>query len=392
MDINGDIHRYKSSQKITYGFAKYIFLKHIQGRLNFIKQVAEANSDETRRIKRLSIHKNIERQYDLLMKLNGIQTAQSIARRQDDEVISRSSTVDEIIHWDKEKLDQFTCEQAKTDVRFFLENFEITDLEKYRKKVANLYRYKPRTLESNYYVLKGIQGSASENILSRVVHDQTIQTKEIMEWLIEFGTYAEELNQNVKRRIKDFTQKGCMSYLITHGLDEANLWQDEDFKNKWIKPFKCKTRYGKQSSISTQLVEQVKKLCNDKNMNYNLDELKNITMYTDVPSVKRALECIMKSMHEHTQSKELTISRVSTNEFWELIINDQNMEIIEIDPNRTIFSGDLRTAVSNLVGLCEYVIRFNSTSSGWVEIDTMTDRVDTIDPQPGFTHVLRFKK
>jgi len=392
MDINGDIYRYKSSEKITYGFAKYIFLKHIHGRLNFIKQVAEANSDETRRIKRLSIHKKIERQYDLLMELNGIQTAQSKARRQDDEVISRNSTVDEITHWNKEQLDQFTYEQAKTDVRFFLENFEITDLEKYRKRVAKLYSFKPITLESNYYVLKDIQGSESATLLSRIVHDHTIQKEAIEKWKINYGAYSEELNRNLKRRINEFIERRVMTYLYSNGLDEANLWQDEDFRNKWIKPFKRETRYGKQSSSSTQLVEQVKKLCNNSNMNYNLEELTNITIYTDVPSVERAFACIMKSMHEHTQSKKLTISRVSTDEFWELIINDQNMEQIDIDPNRNFLNGDLLTAVSNLAGLCEYVIRFNSNSSGWLEIDTMTDRVETINPQSGFTHVLRFKK
>ena len=274
--------------------------------MNFIKQVAEANSDETRRIKRLSIHKKIERQYDLLMELNGIETAQSKARRQDEEVISRSSTVDEIMHMKKEELDQFTYEQAKTDVRFFLENFEITDIEKYRKRVAKLYSFKPITLESNYYVLKDIQGSESATLLSRIVHDHTIEKEAIEKWKINYGAYSEELNRNLKRRINEFIERRVMTYLYSNGLDEANLWQDEDFRNKWIIPFKRETRYGKQSSSSTQLVEQVKKLCNNSNMNYNLDELTNITIYTHVPSVEKALKYIMNSMHDHNQTNEGT--------------------------------------------------------------------------------------
>ena len=180
------------------------------------------------------------------------------------------------------------------------------------------------------------------------------------------------------------------------GMDEGNLWQDEKFRTDFINPFKSDTRYGKQKKTSTQLKDEIIKLCNNTNSNkeYNLDGLKNISIHTDVQSVSSAIRFIIKSMTENTRSDKLIIMREGTSEHWELTISDDNDQAIDgMETDRSILGGDLRSAVDSLAGLCEYVIRFNSQSEGWVEIDTMSDRVNTnIEAQKGFTHLLRFKK
>ena len=391
------LYRYKNpTERVKVGFGIYIFLKHIQGRLNFIKQVAESNSDEIKRERRLKIYENLDAQFQYLESIYGIKRKTSAIRNQLQEVKDRKEKSEEIIKMTKEQLDQLINEESKTDVRFFLENFDRSDINKYQNKVANLIKFRPIDLDTNLYVLKGIQGSEAKELLSKIVHDNKIIKGEVEEWKADFGTFSEQLNKGLKNRIKEFIEKGVLSYMYGVGKDEVNLWQDEKFKTSFINPFKRDTRFGKQKETSTQLRDEIILLCKNisSNKEYNLDQLKNISIYTDVRSVLEAIRSIIKSMTENTKSEKLIIMREGTHEHWELTISDDNDQPIEgIEIDRSILRGDLKSAVESLAGLCEYVIRFNSQSEGWVEIDTMSDRVTTdIEDQKGFTHLLRFKK
>ena len=134
---------------------------------------------------------------------------------------------------------------------------------------------------------------------------------------------------------------------------------------------------------------------NRKSIIFDLENFHDTTFYTDVISVKKALFQILKSMYRHTPAKATISIYSQIDDSDNVIIGIANniQDELDIQPKRSFTShGKLRSAISNLNGICEYEICANF-QGGFKKINMFNENVETIqnpDKLIGFTHLIKF--
>jgi RNA-directed DNA polymerase len=291
---------------------------------------------------------------------------------------------------------------AKTDPRFLYEakkSIKPTDedFELWAKKQRSRASYPANCCEAAARLLSGLTNSRSD-LLGRIVHqqDNRIESKEIVAFLLQrFFPIKDELTKSIGDEVSSLLRI-ALSKAETSDSKSYDFWADDHFRNSVILPFKRRFRLTNISKDDTGThYEEYLRMLGEQyftKRELNLSKLK-FAIYCDVDQLKRGLGNIFQSMNLHARSKEVSISFRTHGQGKSIYIHDFNSVPLDLLPARDVIAhGKLLDAVYGLNGCCHYYIIANFAELDWRRVNMMdaTQDPEPCDPQPGFTHELRF--
>ena len=388
---------YKNGASIEIKDAKYKFLEHLFGRIQFIGHVAKSNEhlNPVHHNKRVEIYNNLLEMFEKVReneKITGklkIQAKKALYQQQD------NALLESIKRYTLDELNEFVDEQKQTDPRYFTYSFSEGDIMEYRDEVGNLAQYPSPTNEMVMQYLNSLKDSENK-ILGKLVHDTTISFGEFNNFRMQFEKDKIELPKLLRDRLDGFINTDIMNFIKDKDVN-FNIFSDITFVEKSINKLKKATRFfngtGNIGDDETDLVKMIesvfKNARNPNNLNLKIDRLNTFGAYTDVQSVKYALSLIIDSMIDNSNGSTVFCKTDKQNKVIELF--DDNSEPLDILPNRDFVNGKLRKTIFTLTALCEYSIIANFKKGGWKNINMMKGEVIESEEYPGFTHQLTFR-
>jgi len=395
---SGKYYLYKNGNPIEIKDAKYKFMQHLLGRIQFIGHVAKANKslNQNHYKQRNRIYKNLLEMWERVRsneKITGRIKAQAQKALHQEQDIA---LLEAINNYPLNKLNEFKLEQEIIDPRYFTFSFSIGNINNYRNELINLAKYpkadKNKVMEY-LYQLK----DSDNHVLGKLVHDKIVSIKEFNEFRLQFEKDKFYLPMSFRKSLDNFINKDIRNFIKDEDIN-FNTFSDELFVANTIHKFKRNTRFsnvvGDVRPDETDLVNLIemefKRAKNPKKLGLNISELGPLKFYTFIPSVKYALSLIITSMFDNSLGS--IINCKIDPETYSLEISDNNIESMTFLPKRDFISGKLMSVIFNLNALCEYSIIANFGETGWKNINMMRDDVKDIDEYTGFTHRLVFKK
>ena len=402
--------------KITY--ARMIFLRHIGGRVKFIKQVINANEnlDGKLWLKRKKIYEKLEESFKTLLLKNETKielnkyrniffyNSKNEKKEQEKEHLVKVKTTNNI-----NELKNYINKKKIIDARYYTENFDDTNIEKLRNKILKLEKYMPPDKKKVENFLDKMEDSTG-SIFGKIVHFENISYVDLKEFSKDFSLNYEfrfptDLRTIINNLIKNL-------YSLKHDLivknDNVEILNLEDKKiQESIIKVKKKLRFQhKDSETGTILLEELKKIRDEflnsplytKNITIEFD-LKYPVFNTCVESVISSLREILKSMYRHTEEGHdiiISAEKDKSDNCVNLTINSNQQysydEKHKLD-REWLSHGKLKKSIKHLNGLCDYSI-YVLDSRKWKKFNMFNgnDIQDAdIEGLKSFTHQLKFK-
>lgn len=388
--------------EVDVATAKRMFLKNLEGQIQFVGQVVNANDldNNAHYNNRFKIYE------ELLARLNRITVAdkigavvnsvykESIQRRK--EIDGREITLDvctEIIN-----------EKIINDARYFFKSFNFEDEIKLNEQITKL----EETSIDKYTVQKILADfrNSADTFLGRLVHSSKITKKEFNEFLKSFNSSMRlKIPLEFGKRLNSILEK---LYGFTTGFKwekSFSLWEIDEARTKHIFDLKKMIRFEEAKpdeckNLKTELnavIDRVKKENKFKKKVSVKTTIKIKNLYTYTDGILEGIKQILTSMIKHTNSNEIHISakRSDDNNFVEIKIfdMDSNREL-DFEPIRdNLANGKIKAAMENLYGFCDYFIIAQYKEEGWQKVNMFIGNdISTTEPELGFTHFLRFKR
>jgi len=397
---NGEYFLYKNGDPIKIKDAKYKYMEHLFGRIQFIGQVAKSNEglNQNHYKKRKEIYDKLLGMWENVRINEGItgsikaQAHKILYEQQDEELLEA------IKEFTVEELNDFVAERKKIDPRYFTYSFSVGTTNIYRNQVLNFAKYpKPNNKKVIDYLN---QLKDSENrVLGRLVHkDKIVSKKKFIEFRKQFEQDKYYFPKLFRDFVDDFVNKDIKIFLEKND-DNTDTFSDETFVTTKIHKFKKNTRFSNNIGTNVQpdetdLVKLIKtefaRATKSKEIKWDLEKLDSFGFYTLVSSVRYAIKEIVESMFDNSLGTIIKCRVVK--EYNGIEIYDNNTNPIDILPNRNFLHGKLKSAVFHLTALCDYSIIANFSEGGWKNINMMKEEVNDSEEYSGFTHKLTFKK
>jgi hypothetical protein len=379
------------------------FLCQIRGQIEWVNQVLKPYRDAPQ----IHLHERYERAFKMLERITKIsddyrKTKSSfylLKRAFRDSQQKRERPWRNIS--DEELLDKIKV-AAKSDPRFIHaaknpKQVSDGDYKSWAKKQRDHARYPALSCKSAARLLSGLTNS-NDNLLGRIVHlqDNAIERREIIGFLNEcyfpiMDKLTFSLNEEISKllRIALYKSESCSS-------KSYDYWNDEHFRNSIILPFKQRFRLSTNSKDDTgTYYHDYFTMIGEKHFKkatFAVSKLK-FAIYCDTNQLRDGLNRICESMDRHTRSQTVGVSFRIQDQYKSIHVHDANVDPVDLLPSRDeLAHGKLRDAVYKLNGCCHYYITANFAEQGWKRINMMdaTQDSEPCDPQPGFTHELRF--
>jgi len=385
------------------------FKRHVNGRLNHVKHIAESNPNQKLRERRLGIYNKLNKQWkiactqDDYLKQFYIKTEGCSEYELERNQVKEATTIDDLDMIIKQ------LSNKRNDIRFFVKNFSDRRDEK-KKEMLNFLKFPALNIEKTQVFLENLSQSGS-GILAKMIHkDDSITKEEIEERFKLFNDDRHYLSINLQGLVKSFF-KGYLKYFRENDLTELKPGDHPNLWDNLIVDFKNNTRFytrgeDKNSIIFNQFViktlhaKNKKYIKNKKPFTIDLDEVAehgNCDIYTETLAVRRALPRLIESTLKNSK-RGLNITLKSKFQFEGQIghlFSIENDDDSNLDKriwiNRGCFNRKLKEVLRLLNGLANWYITFN-TDSGRVTYDVYNNDIDCTLYQDGngFKHTFIF--
>ena len=403
---NKEIISYKFGQ-LGIKKAKHIFYKSLEGRIQYVGQVAKANKklNPMHYKTRHDIYTDLWERYNFLLEKEGEDSSIryraniELNRAKNDTLISKTDDMN------KDQLEKFVQKRSLEDPRFFSRSFEINDINKFRKQVVELLE-NPLVNDKMVISLLSLLRDSQNNVLGKIVHLDDINVKKFMK---SYDTYKVKQRREIPNGIRNIYDRLYNVVREEIRKVDTKIFSTKKFKSlfKHIDEFKRQTRFGANPNDSTLFDDRIMKISNEmasdflkrykKKVEIDLSGLNAKSFYTDVVSTLLAVKIILKSMYHHTPSSSNSKIIISSSyKEDDVIIKITSNKVKEISGNpdnrKLIAHGKIRHAIHFLNGLCDYSIIGKYDDLGWMEKNMMSgEKAKQSSNQSGFTHILRFK-
>lgn len=384
------------------------FKRHVNGRLNHVKHIAESNPHQELRERRLGIFNKLNKQWEIACtqdeylkqfytKTEGYSKYEIVRNRVED-----TTTIDEL-----DVIITYLSNE-RNDIRFFVNNFSDDIVEK-KEEMLNWLKFPPLSIEKTQVFLQNLSQSGS-GILAKMIHrDDNITKEEIEDRFNLFNEDRHFLNGNIQKLVKSFFEN-YLKYFRENKLKELKPGNHPNLWDNLIVDFKNKTRFftHAENKDSTNFQQFVIKTVSNKQTHINkskkrvvdldgVPENGNCDIYTDTIFVKAAMQRLIESMLKNSE-RNSNIKLKSNPQFDGQIghlFSIENDDDRCLDSrnwiHRQVFNRKLGVVLRLLNGLAHWYITFN-TDIGRVTYDVYKNNIDCdlYKDGNGFKHTLLF--
>jgi retron-type reverse transcriptase len=418
---------------IPIPYAKYIFLRYLRGRINYIGQVANANKVFTHPIvcesdivgfdsdlvktstehkyhviyeRRNAIYKQLISQYEDLRISEGFGAELSGINKDSLRDQIPSEVVRAINQYNHEELNAFIAERASTDPRYFyMPPEKDPDIGKYRSNVFALAKIPPPSKIVTDFYIQSLKRSG-ESILGSMTHSgHSIDFSDLVAFRKRLAKERYSIPKYLRNRLENMIDE-ALSIMRNKKTSSYDFYSDSNFSKRVLIPFKLNTRffvgpsgYGSSSRATIMKILNYKEnrdILAENASSYEYDEHNlEFELYTDVKAVEFALNRLVESILLHTKKGIINV-KFNLNEPGEdsckqLIISNNLAGPIEAHCDRAaIAHGKLLEAMKYIHGFAEYSVIANFADVGWREINMFSGEITHAVKQSGYTHVLTF--
>ncbi len=379
------------SARILKAFSVQTLQRVVWGRVDYVGQVKGRESE---------IFIKLREQCEQLIKQIPGEEKEDISKvqvsKQDKETIKKIKAVRDI-----PQLRQLLREWQDKIVEFSWElpSDDEGNIEELRKRTAVIFFSAARDPRATAQFFRFFD---KNTYFEGMLHGPTVGNISFKELLINckqvFSAYRSSLPNSLQDRVAQFL-KASENELLSH--PDMHLWDVQDFRDKYILPFKRLTRFDSDAGDSTIL----EKMLGDFYVLYAKQEkrklpsleidLKNRKIYTDVSFIQEGLKLILESMLNNSISEKITITsepiynKETALLSYSIKITDPTA-IIQKEPQVSLFfGGKLKGALKFLRGFADWSITANFKDENSYQFDIMSNKVTSLAiSQAGISHKL----